>query len=211
MNSRWYISILIISLTLLGGIASKQHLAAPNQEIVLQFTSDIVTSEDTQNAISIVRQQLKTVGVETIQVEESKDGYLKISYYSNSDVDSIKEVLSKDTSLAFGYVPQGNNEPRGPSEDHSITYNLDVYEIQQADNVSDFGGKLALETKAEHDRFSNPNVFVPQKSTDEKELCRTIKVAYKFNKTVAIAIDNRSRKIPEVRAGPSFTGICNLS
>jgi preprotein translocase subunit SecD len=211
MNSRWYISILIITLTLLGGIASKQHLAVPNQEIVLQFTSDIVTPDDTQKAITLVRQQLKTVGVDNIQVEEHQDGYLKITYYSNSDVDSIKEMLSKDTSLAFGYVSQGKNEPRGPSEDNPIAYNLDVYEIQQTDDISELGGKLALETKAEHDRFSNPNVFVPQKSIDENVLCSNVKVAYKFNKTVAIAIDNRSRKIPEVRAGPSSKGVHNLS
>lgn len=211
MNSRWYISILIITLTLLGGIASKEHHVVPNQEIVLQFTSQFVTPDDTLNTITAVKQQLKTAGVENIHVEEHQDGYLKITYYSHSDVESIKELLSNDTSLDFGYVSQGKNESRNPSEDKSIAYNLDVYEIQQADDLSDVGGKLALETKAEHERFSNPNVFVPQKHTEQKELCASVKVAYKFNRTVVIAIDNKSRKIPEVRAGPSSSGIYNFS
>ncbi|OUS00565.1 hypothetical protein A9Q86_10155 [Flavobacteriales bacterium 33_180_T64] len=210
MNSRWYISTLIILLTLLGGIASKQHASVPNQEIVLQFTSDEVTSIDTQNTIAIVKQQLQTAGVENIQVLELESGQLKISYYSNSDVASIKALLSKEKVLDIAYSSQDGNQGESPSEDKSIIYNVDVYEIQHGDDVSDLEGKLALETKVESDRFFNPNVFISKDDIDEKELNRIVSVAYKFHSANAITLDNRLREIPEVRAGPVFDGICDL-
>lgn len=208
MKTRWYYSILTVMFVLLAGFATKEHYAVPNQEIVLQFTNDAITSNEAKNTISIVKQQLKSAGVENIQVKEQQDGYLKITYYSDSDVDSIKAVLSEVNLLELGYLSDQNGDPQIPSDDRSLSYNLDVYEIQQADDASDLGGKLALETKVEHERFYNPNLFVPQKNVDEKELCKSVKVAYKFNRTVAIAIDNSSRKIPEVRAGPSHFGTC---
>ncbi|WP_299339445.1 hypothetical protein [uncultured Psychroserpens sp.] len=208
MKTRWYYSILTVMFVLLAGFATKEHCAVPNQEIVLQFTNDAITSNDAKNTISIVKQQLQSVGVENIQVKEQQGGHLKITYYSDSDVDSIKAVLSEVNLLELGYLSDQNGDPQIPSDDRSLSYNLDVYEIQQADDASDLGGKLALETKAEQDRFYNPNLFVPQKNVDEKELCKSVEVAYKFNRTVAIAIDNSSRKIPEVRAGPSHFGTC---
>ncbi|MEH6538219.1 MAG: hypothetical protein V7719_17615 [Psychroserpens sp.] len=208
MNSRWYISTLIIIFTLLGGIANKEQFSEPNQEIVLQFASDEVNSLDAQQAINIVKQQLQDAGVENIQVQKQNDGQLKITYYSNSDVNRIKKLLSKEAALEIGYVSQDNNQSKIPSEDHTIAYDLDIYEIQHGDDLSASNGKLALEAKAETDRLLNPNVFVSAEDINTTELDHTVKVTYKFRKD--IAIDNRSRKIPEVRAGPEFYGICNF-
>lgn len=210
MNSRWYIGILIVGLTLLGGIANKQQVAIPNQEIVLQFTSDAITPYDTQNAISVVKHQLHTVGVENIRVEDHGDGYLKISYYSDSDVSSIKEILSTEAAIALDYISKEKNTDQ-PSEDNSLTYNLDVYEIQQADELSKLDGKLALETKSEQERFYNPNVFTPFELVHENQLNSILKITFKIQSSIAIAIDHISHKIPEVRAGPSLNGILNVS
>ncbi|MCK8479950.1 hypothetical protein [Psychroserpens algicola] len=211
MKSRWYISILIITLTLLGSIASQQQANVPNQEIVLQFTSTAVTTDDTQNTIDTVKQQLYAAGVKHIQVQELQDNRLKITYYSGTDVASIKALLSEETSIELGYLSQSNSENPLPSEDRKIDYNVDVYEIQQATDSFDLDGKLALETKAEHDRFSNPNVDITSKeiTIDAKESIE--KSAYKFRRTIAIGIDNTSYKIPEVRAGPSTYGIFDFS
>ena len=202
MNSRWYISILIITLTFLGSIASTQQVVTPNQEIVLQFSSINVSTQDTQNAISSVKQQLEIAGVDDIKVQTLQDGQLKISYYSVSDVDSIKALLSNECNLDLGYVSKNDNERNIPSEEKTIAYNFDVYEIQQGDDVSELEGKLALEIKAQDDRIFNPNVLASNQDVkiDSKECIE--KVTYKLSRTVSIAIDNNSYKIPEVRAGP---------
>jgi hypothetical protein len=202
MNSRWYISILIITLTFLGSIASTQQVATPNQEIVLQFSSENVSPQDTLNAITNVKQQLEFAGVNAIKVQTLQGGQLKITYFSNSDVEDIKILLSKECALDLGYVSQGNNQSNTPSEEKSIKYNFDVYEIQQADNISDLEGKLALEPKAENDRIFNPNVLISAKEIDIDAKENIEKIAYKLSRTIAIAIDNHSYKIPEVRAGP---------
>nr|WP_321237351.1 hypothetical protein [uncultured Psychroserpens sp.] len=211
MKKSWYIGILIIALTLLGSVASKQQAAVPNQEIVLQFTSDVITSDEALDTIVLVKKQLQAVGVEHIQVQELLNGQLKITYYSDADVASIKTLLSNESTLELGYISKDNKQSNSPSEDHKIDYDLDVYEIQQSNDLSDLDGKLALETKTEHERFFNPNVLIaPEEiSIDTKENIEN--VAYKFRRTIAIAIDNNSYKIPEVRAGPDFNGIDDLS
>ncbi|WP_298905041.1 hypothetical protein [uncultured Psychroserpens sp.] len=205
MNAKWYISALILVLTLLGGVASNQQDAVPNQEIVLQLASDDVSSYDTHSTIVFIKQKLQAANVQNIEVQEQQEGQLKISYYSSSDVASIKALLSEDKTLSINYFNESQQGRKFPKED-TVVYNVDVYEIQQGDDLSGIEGKLALETKAENDRFSNPYVFLSSKKIDDKALNRIVKVAYKFNKHIAIAIDNGSYKIPEVRAGPCSLG-----
>ena len=168
---------------------------------MLQFSSVNVSVQDAQNAITSVKQQLETAGVNDIKVQTLQDGQLKISYYSNSDVDSIKALLSNECHLDLGYL-SNDNQNNPPSEEKNIAYNFDVYEIQQGDDVSELDGKLALETKAEDDRIFNPNVLISADEIGVEAKERIEKVAYKLGRTLAIAIDNDSYKIPEVRAGP---------
>lgn len=201
MKSRWYISILIITLTFLGSIASTQHVVTPNQEIVLQFSTENVSLQDSKLAISTIKQQLEIAGIEKIKVQALQDGELKISYFSNADVESIKALVSNTCNLDLGYVSR-DNQSNLPSEEKNIAYNVDVYEIQQGDDVSELDGKLALETKTQDDRIYNPNVFASNHDVKVEAKECIEKVAYKLSRTVSIAIDNNSYKIPEVRAGP---------
>ncbi len=205
MKSRWYISTLVIILTLLGGVASQQHISVPNQEIVLQFTDNEVTPDEAQNAIAIVKKQLQTIGVDKIRVSEPIKGKLKITYYSDIDVAGIKELLSNEKTFDLTSSKKTQQPIKSsPSDDHSIAYNLDVYEIQDGSNaVSDLGGKLAIEQKPENIRFFNPNFYSPFEDFQVRENNRLVKTAYNFRKSNAIAIDNSSKKIPEVRAGPN--------
>jgi len=205
MKSRWYISILIIILTLLGGVASQQQVCVPNQEIVLQFTSEEVTNDEALNAIAIIKQQLLDIGVDDIQVAEQEDGQLKITYYSDIDVTSIKKLLSTEKNLDFNSKPykKGDKPVKPSSNETLLSYNLDVYEIHNGNTgASDLGGKLALEQKPENIRFFNPNFYVPFNEVIAKENDKILKVAYIFQRNIAIAINNTPHKIPEVRAGP---------
>lgn len=201
MNLKWYFSTLIVSVALFFGVASQQQNAMPNQEIVLQFSGDEVVPNKVEYAISIVKEQLKTIGAENIQVSKDEDGILKITYYSDSDVEQIKKILSNDDLLE--YENSNSNSNKFPLKEDVVTYNFDVFEIH---NGSDFAfnhpGKVAVELKASSHHFNNTNTHPVLVYIANLVEVPSIKVAYKFYKDIALAIDNNFKKIPEVRAGP---------
>lgn len=206
MNKRWYISALVIILALLGGVVSQEKNTTPNQEIVLQFASEAVTSDETQSAIAMVEQQLQAIGIHDIQVTKNDGGQLKIAYFSTTDIASVKNVLSKKINLELHNSGTDNNDVpfEIPSKDDSVAYNLDVYEIQNGyDTTFNLSGKLGLENKADNDRLSNTNPYATTKAVNFSFLEQQVKVAYKFHKHSRITIDYKSNKIPEVRAGPT--------
>jgi len=203
MNSRRYIGALIIVLTFLGVVYQQQN-TIPNQEIVLQFTNAKVTSVDTQNTIALVKEKLQNLGANNIQVKETVEGTLKITYYSTTNVSHIKKSLSEENSLSLGY--NLNNQEKKPSnlpiENSSISYNLKVYEIQNGNNADwNFVENTILQIKSDNERLFNPNVFVSIIVSDDKEE-GNYKVAYNTFRNIALAIDKASHNIPEVRAGP---------
>ena len=203
MNSRRYIGALIIVLTFLGVVYQQQN-SLPNQEIILQFTDAEVTSAETQNTIALVKNQLQQLGADNIQVKETEEGTLKITYYSVTNVTSIKKTLSEEQALAFDYsLSNQDNIPSSlPIDKTSIGYNLDVYEIQNGTDADwNLVENKVLQLKSDNERFFNLNVFVSIIDSDNKEE-NGFTVAFKTNKNIALAIDNTSHNIPEVRAGP---------
>ncbi len=202
MKAKWYISTLIIILSLFG-VVSQQQITVPNQEIVLQFTDASITSEDTQNTIAIVKKQLQDLGVSNIQVNETENGKLTITYYSDADVASIKKTFSKEKNLQLDYDFKNQDEEssRLPFDENTISYNLDVYEIQSGgDTEWDLNGTSVVELKPESNRLAKPNTYAFFNALEINE--SIVKVTYKTRYNIAIAIDNTSHKIPEVRAGP---------
>lgn len=203
MNSRRYIGALIIVLTFLGVVYQQQN-TLPNQEIVLQFTDVEVTSVETQNTIALVKEQLQNLGADNIQVKKTEEGTLKITYYSATNVSYIKRSLSEENVLTLdGNLDNQDREPSNlPIENSSISYNLNVYEIQNGNDTDwNFVENSILQIKSDNERLLNPNVFVSVIELDDKEE-NSYKVAYKISRNIALAIDNMSHNIPEVRAGP---------
>ncbi|MDO5971573.1 hypothetical protein Q4Q35_17350 [Flavivirga aquimarina] len=201
MKAKWYFSALVIALTLLG-VCQKQ-ISVPNQEIVMEFIYDEVTSDEVQDAIAIVKKQLYTLGINNIQVGEKEDGRLKITYYSDVNVARIKQLLSKEKNLELDYASHNQDKEKNefPFNDSKNSYNLDVYEIQKgADSESDLNGIFVVELKHEYDRFFNPNLYVD--IIDGYEKARIVKITYKVRRNIAIAIDDMSHHVPDVRAGP---------
>lgn len=204
MKPRWYFCTLIIILTLLG--VCEQQISVPNQEIVLQFTDSEVSAEEAKNTLEIVKEQLQSLGVENIQVQEQETGNIKITYYSDSEVGIIKQSLSQEKKLILDYSPfsQSGQDSNNPSDKNTIGYNLDVHEIQKNHgNNWDLNGTPVQELKLKSNHFFNYNVFASVDEVDVDEQEGVLKVAYKVSKHIALAIDNASRSIPEVRAGPS--------
>lgn len=202
MKAKWYFSTLVIALTLLG--VFQEQISVPNQEIVLEFIYDEVTSDDVQDAIAVVKKQLQTLGIDNVKVGEKEDGRLKITYYSDVNVASIKKLLSKEKNLELNYASHSQDKEHNkfPSSENKNSYNLDVYEIQNGtDGDSNLNGTYVVELKHEYDRFSNPNLYIDTIDSDERG--RIVKVTYKVRRNIAIAIDTMSHYVPDVRAGPT--------
>ena len=93
-------------------------------------------------------------------------------------------------------------DQRIPLDDQEVDYRLDVYEIQQSYELSDIEGQMTFETKWERDRSIHSNHYFTNSEDSDPQLAHNSSVAFKANSNVTIAIENRSRAIPEVRAGP---------
>lgn len=176
----------------------------PNQEIVVQFNTNSISTDETERAISEITSQLKTIGVEDIQVSEMLDGKLKVTYFSTIDVAVIKNLFSHQKKLQFGDTSFNEKEHSSkiPFSKNSNTYKLDVIKIQK-DLGSDLGlHGLPAEIKSLKDQYLNlivslgtSEINFSLKHCIERRSCET------YHDTVLL-IDNTSHKIPEVRAGP---------
>lgn len=201
MNSKWYFSALILLLAVLG--VKMEHNSLSNQEIVVQFNSEEISEDQTQNAIAIVKEQLQGIGVENIQIVEIANGGLKITYYSDLTVAEIKDILSGD-ELDVDYASGESDED--PSRIHSDfdvkSYELSVYEIQtNSDSELDLEGYLA-EVPLGKERYLDPVDYVTHDGFSVQEKNRSEKVAYALYGNSVPIRDYHSYEIPEVRAGP---------
>jgi len=207
MQSKGYFSILFVILALIG--ISWEHTSKPNQEVVVQFNNNDVSCDEAQNAIALVKLQLQGIGVENIQVIEETGGRLKITYYSNVDVAVVKRAISDGDKLELSDVsfPQNENQSELPSNDDSISYELNVSELYKNTDSGVDGDGFILELKSNHDRYVPPVVYFANAGIAIHEKNRIEKLAYRVHTNVALLIDNDSHQIPEVRAGPTPKGL----
>lgn len=201
MQLKRYIGAIIFILSFLA-VISQQEFNVPNQEIVLEFNHVEVTSNEAQTAVAHVKQQLQVLGANQIKVQQTAQGKLKITYYSDADVASIKKTFSKD--LDNKTFSKNNRKTELPTQTPNIAYNLDVFEIQNANTSGwDLDGKCVLTTDTKSDRFSDPNIFFFIEVINVSLENNTIKTAYKVRRNVSISTENNLHKIPEGRAGPT--------
>jgi hypothetical protein len=204
MQKKWYLGTLLIILAVLG-VVNQQQISVPNQEIVVQFADARIASNNAQNAIALVKEELQELGAENIRVVKSQEGYLKITYFSATDVAAIKKTLAKRNTLRPEEDFKHDKHPEDfPFQDNPISYNIDVYEIEKdASNDWDFNDTFVLELKPKSDRFFNPNVLASFKESDITDRSNSIEVSLNVYKHIATSVNSRFYNIPEVRAGPN--------
>jgi len=183
-----------------------QQFSVPNQEIVVRF-NDEVSQIETQNTIAVVKKQLQDIGAENIKVHIGSNGKLKITYFSNVDVASIKKIFYKKNELVVGFtsILKKGNSSKSSSNKKSNTYKLDVSKIQKNnDSGGDFNG-LALEIKPKIDRVYYPDLYFYIAGTIISEKNTNEKTAYLVYNRISVVLDRTLHTIPEVRAGPVFS------
>jgi len=202
MNMKWYLSTLLLTLSILG--FNQKQAIVPNQEIIVQFAYEEVTYKEAQDAITIVKEQLRAVGVDNIQVQETSDGRLKIAYYSNIDILSIQKMFSEEDQLALSHtsLTTDSSSTGFPVDKSSKIYELNIYEIQDGNDFTSDFNKYALDLEFKSNRFIDSVVYFSDVEIDVQEKNKAEKTAYTLHKSNSIAIDNSLHNIPEVRAGP---------
>jgi hypothetical protein len=202
VNWRWYIPVLIIVLAFFG--ISKEKSTLPNQEIVVQFDANSVSTDEAQRAVSEITTQLKAIGVADVQVSELQDGKLKVTYYSTIDVAVVKNLFYKQNKLQIGDTAFNEKEGSAkiPFSSDSNTYKLEVIKIQK-DYGSDLGFHgFPVEVKSIKDQYLKQVFFLATDDNNFSLKQNFENVAYRNYRNVSLLIDTTSHKIPEVRAGP---------
>ncbi|MFD2727270.1 hypothetical protein [Hyunsoonleella rubra] len=199
---KWYVGTLIIILSVLGVVQHGQS-TLPNQEIVLHFKNTESSHANSHATVALVKRELQQAGVSNIQVKENDNGKLKISYYSDADVDVIKRMLSKRIRAELGNTDDDEDAPFSiPVESEATAYNIDVYELQSSgDGDSDVNGIHVLEVEVKADRLFKPKVYSSltfyKSSKVEDDHSK-----FKWVNGITLTFDTNLGVIPEVRAGP---------
>ena len=201
MKLKWYFSLLLILSIFLGSI--QENTFVPNQEIVLEFVDFKTAKKDIDNTIFNVKEKLLEAGATNILVQETKNGALKISYYSVVNVANIKEILSEGHLLGL-HNPSKKQQENFPFSKNTSTYNLDVYELSTDVEISNLDKNAVLEIKYDAQRFLTNQNFASLESAQVKEINKVFKTYYTFHKSLSIDKDNKPHCKPEVRAGPIY-------
>lgn len=203
MNAKWCVSTLFIILALFG--LSQEQKKASNQQISLQFADvELASGTAHDDILAIITKKLEILGVDAIEIVENDGAQLSIRYYSDVDALSVKEFLSQENHQSL------SNEEEFPSDypkkELPEAYNLVVSDLhQQADDGVTLNATLVVPQKQDGKTFTYP-VVQPFNTTISFEQDAIVNTAFKINRTFAIAIENTSRTIPEVRAGPYVYG-----
>ncbi|RAJ11794.1 hypothetical protein [Olleya aquimaris] len=193
MKLKWYFGALLTALAFF--VVSQQQITVPNQEIVLLSSGSQVTTSQTEQAITAIKTQLKRLGIENTQVLED-NGVLKITYYSDIDVESVKRIVLEGE---LSYVTDKSSDV--PQKDN---YKFEVFEINTpTESGIGFDGKYSVEVKQEYTRSSQITVSYSAIAENIHQLHQLIQVAQKANTSISISIDKGTFNIPEVRAGPT--------
>ena len=203
VNWRWNITALIVALAFIG-ISLDQSNTDPNQEILVQFNTDSISVDQAQQAVSDIKDQLKAIGVEDVQVSETSDGRLKVTYYSTVDVAVIKNLFYKHNRLQLGDPPsdERDNSSKIPFTNDSNTYIVDVIQIQSDFNFDVSLQGLLVEVKATNDQYVKPKVSLDALEVDFELKYNIESELSSGYSTISLVVDNATYKIPEVRAGP---------
>ena len=204
MSKKWFIWTFVSALALL--IAIQERVDMPNQEIVLHFENGDVNSQEAIAALAAVKDQLEALEVLNIAVsKDSENGILRIQYYSSEKVEVVKSIISHQSELALQHVfyTKDKNESI-PLDKESNEYSISIFEIQTAtDSGLEFNGAYLPEIKYITEGHLDSHIFKFNNEISLTEPDGFWDTKIKVNTSVVLNLQERSFKIPQVRAGPT--------
>ena len=199
MKNKWYISLLVIALAIVGVSLDKSSVA--NQEIILKFTNLEVSENESREVLGFVKNQLEGVAVSNIQIQKSQDGTLKITYHSTMDVSEIKVLLSQTNHLVLDMDSGMSTDELPFSNEGDVGgYQIDVFEIQPAKDLAGATGTV-VDVKTEIIRFFTPDANTTSVHLERKDTTQA-KVLYTVCNSKTLLLNDGFCLIPQVRAGP---------
>lgn len=201
MKTKLHFVILAVLLAFIGTYI--EQYTVPNQQIVIQFSDKDISSENTESAIVTIQNKLQNIGASHIQIGDSNQGKLRITYHSDTDIEYIQHALFDIEELSIAYNSSQKKSDDLPDSEFYKDYQIDVSEIKTNSGTDwDFNGIQVTELNQKTDRLSY--FKVNNTGFQNKNLL------YNFNSEIIVVnnndlttvIDIVSYIIPEVRAGP---------
>jgi len=195
MNTKWCISALFLIIAYFG--AFHEQIPIPNQEIVLEFVDTKINQKNIKSAIFDVKEKLLKVGVSNIKIQETQNGTLKISYYSDVLVDDIKKALAEEDELLLTQNSENEEENK-----NSSNYSIDIYDLTNETDIANSNDTFIFEIEYNSYRSLIYTSSAFLKNLEENKANLLFKTNYRASQKNSFTKDYNSYKEPEVRAGP---------
>jgi len=202
MKTKLHFGILIVLLAFFGRYLEQS--TTPNQQIVIQFSDENISDEDAVATLATIQKRLEIAGAVQIKIGQTENGNLIITYHSDAEVYHIQSILLDDKGLELSYQSNSTNSQDIPNQEQSKDYELNISEIQNVSHVNwDFQVVECIELNQKTDWPNKVKVNATGDTVNSDYSNTNFRVVFKINNSVALAIDNGSCIIPEVRAGPT--------
>lgn len=203
MNVKWIYASIIVLLALVG-TKVKQPIV-PNQELLVHFDENAVIAGEVEDAVSIITNQLHTIGAQSIKVFKSANGIIRVTYFSDTEVTSIEQSFSKNAQRSLAYALSNPLQKQSfPLQEQLKSYKVAISKISPANDIAHSNKAIQIHFDPDVTRFYQPLVlgsaFIVNGLTKYSPEQATLKI----QKGVVCSIDTFLYKIPEVRAGPHF-------
>ena len=201
VQKKWYFLLLLLVFTVIG--ISTQKSITPNQEIVVQFPEREISSENEQQTIKAITQQLLSIGVKAVVVDVTGKGIFKITYFSTLPIAVVKSKLTHIDSDVINpsYSLPSQNNPSIPFQELQEDIVIAVFEIQKgAVSKSNLDGNLVA-LKFKSNRLQKPDLYACKLSFIVVT-AHTKSYKNSIDFSVSLKPNVLHYAIPQVRAGP---------
>ena len=161
MKLKWLIGSVALFLAILG-VLPQEHTIQANQTVVFQFHDTNAAPTHTQAALHVIEDELNDFGILDVKITKSANGKIKVSYYSTTDPETIKQVIAERISAELVYDESNNkSQPKYPPFKKAyFGYNLDVLDIGDRNHGhSGLNGVQVVELDHKASRFFKPNGY----------------------------------------------------
>lgn len=206
MKTKLHLGVLVVLMAFLATFFESTTL--PNQQIVIQFLDKDIARNSSESAIESVKQQLRSIGAALIKIDKNEAGQLVITYYSETDIEQIQNLLNNANDFELANESEDNGATSLPDGKAIKDYKLDISEIHNNNPIHwNFEITEILDINQKHSSSLSFQINSAGQTFNEHCIISKLQVALQHRTTVSFTFDAQFYKIPEVRAGPYIIGL----